>query len=330
MGKGKKWRKSLPVVAVCLLAIALVGALWAERRHDRLLRQELEELNGQKEGLTIPWNGRRYYLRTDVETVLLIGIDDTSDNPNQSDGKGYQCDFVTLLVVDHGEKSYRLLQLNRDTMCNVNVLSPNGRAELSRWEQLALSHAYGDGGSGSCRNVAETVHNLLYGVGVYDYVRVGVSAIPVLNDLVGGVRVTLEEDFSSFDPAMTRGTTLTLKGRQAEIFVRARMGMENPTNLARMKRQRVYLQGWLDAAVRSATAEDGERFFKALGGKVLSNLSVYQLSALAEVLQSYENRGILTTEGESRLGEEFMEFELNEDAFRRQVIDLFFAETEGA
>ena len=64
------------------------------------------------------------------------------------------------------------------------------------------------------------------------------TAIRVLNDLVGGVSVTMEEDGTQIDPAFVKGATVRLSGSQAEAFVRARMGLENDTNLARMQRQR--------------------------------------------------------------------------------------------
>ncbi len=67
------------------------------------------------------------------------------------------------------------------------------------------------------------------------------DGISVLNDLAGGVTVTLEDDFSAADPAMTKGTTLTLQGEQAEIFVRRRMDIGEGTNEARMARQEEYL-----------------------------------------------------------------------------------------
>lgn len=43
------------------------------------------------------------------------------------------------------------------------------------------------------------------------YVAMNMDGISELNDLAGGVTVTLEDDFSSIDPAMTKGTTLTLQ-----------------------------------------------------------------------------------------------------------------------
>lgn len=44
------------------------------------------------------------------------------------------------------------------------------------------------------------------------YLEMSLDGISVLNDLAGGVTVTLEDDFSAEDPAMTRGTTLSLHG----------------------------------------------------------------------------------------------------------------------
>ena len=75
------------------------------------------------------------------------------------------------------------------------------------------------------------------------YVAMNMDGISELNDLAGGVTVTLEDDFSSIDPAMTRGTTLTLHGEQAETFVRSRMTVGDGTNASRMERQSVYAGG---------------------------------------------------------------------------------------
>lgn len=66
------------------------------------------------------------------------------------------------------------------------------------------------------------------------------DGISELNDLAGGVTVTLEDDFSSIDPAMAKGTTLTLHGDQAETFVRSRMTVGDGTNASRMERQEAF------------------------------------------------------------------------------------------
>ena len=77
----------------------------------------------------------------------------------------------------------------------------------------------------------------------------------MLNDLAGGVTVTLEDDFSAADPAMTKGATLTLQGDQAEIFVRRRRDIGEGTNEARMVRQEEYL-AQLSAQLESRVQQD--------------------------------------------------------------------------
>ena len=81
---------------------------------------------------------------------------------------------------------------------------------------------------------------LLLGESIDFYVAMNMDGISELNDLAGGVTVTLEDDFSSIDPAMTKGTTLTLHGDQAETFVRSRMTVGDGTNASRMERQEAF------------------------------------------------------------------------------------------
>jgi len=48
------------------------------------------------------------------------------------------------------------------------------------------------------------------------------NAMPLLNHEVGGVTVTLEDDMTKLDPAMKKGATLNLDGRQAELLMQSR------------------------------------------------------------------------------------------------------------
>ena len=86
----------------------------------------------------------------------------------------------------------------------------------------------------------EAVEGLLLGESIDFYVAMNMDGISELNDLAGGVTVTLEDDFSSIDPAMAKGTTLTLHGDQAETFVRSRMTVGDGTNASRMERQEAF------------------------------------------------------------------------------------------
>lgn len=54
----------------------------------------------------------------------------------------------------------------------------------------------------------------------------------MLNDLLGSITVAFKDDFSQNDPQMTAGKTIQLHGRQAEIYVRKRIGIGTGSNVA--------------------------------------------------------------------------------------------------
>ncbi|MEG0901177.1 MAG: LCP family protein, partial [Clostridia bacterium] len=107
--------------------------------------------------------------------------------------------------------------------------------------QICLSHGFGDGGAQSAKLTQQAVQTLLYGIDIDFYIAMDMDAITTLNELVGGITVTLEEDFTAIDPTMVKGTTLTLHGMQAEHYVRGRTTVGDGTNESRMKRQAAYL-----------------------------------------------------------------------------------------
>lgn len=75
------------------------------------------------------------------------------------------------------------------------------------------------------------------------YMAADTSAIPVLNDEVGGVSVTIGTDgMESRDPALVKGKTVTLKGKQAEIFVRYRDIRIDHSAIYRMDQQQQYIK----------------------------------------------------------------------------------------
>lgn len=318
-------RRALPLLCILLLLSILLYGLWMERRRTRELERQAENASVSVKPQTISWNGQTYALKSGLETYLIIGIDDNGTDTDESYNHQSQADFLTLVIADKANKSCRLLQLNRDTICDVQALGLDGRVVGNHREQLALAHTYGSGRTDSCRNTVKAVENLLYGIQVDSYIRLRISSIPKLNDAVDGVEVTLAEDFSRFDKAMTEGTTLTLRGEQAELFVRARQGMEEPTNLARMERQRRYMTGWVKAARQKlGDSNNGYEVMKPVANELYSELTLYQISQLADTMLQYALEDIQTIPGEAVMGERFMEFYPDEAALQQQVIDLFY------
>ena len=173
----------------------------------------------------------------------------------------------------------------------------------------------------------EAVQRLLYGIQVDGYYALNLDGIVPLNDLLGGVTVTLEDDFTAQDPAMAAGTTLMLQGNQAEIFVRSRTSVGDGTNASRMARQQAYLSSAMELLVEKirANANFIDALFDGLKPYAVTSLSRGRLLNEVNRAVGYQNLGALTLPGEHRVGNEgFTEFHPDPDALMRLVLDVFY------
>lgn len=269
----------------------------------------------------LTYNGTEYPIRKHIQTVLLIGTDSTEQYEEQTEGlrdfyNYNQADFLMLVVLDTEANTAQILQLNRDTMTDVPWLDVLGRYGGTEYKQLCLAFNYGDGGVNSCRNTVDAVSRLIFDAPIQSYIQVPMSVIPVLNDLVGGVPVTITDDMTVVDPAFVKGATVRLTGAQAEKFVRSRMELKNDTNIARMRRQRDYLDSFQKCA-KEAINTDSEfivKLLEKLGDYLQSDMTGQQLSDLITRLDHSEIYPIRYPEGKLTFGGEHYEFYVDEDS----------------
>jgi anionic cell wall polymer biosynthesis LytR-Cps2A-Psr (LCP) family protein len=175
------------------------------------------------------------------------------------------------------------------------------------------------------------VSNLLNGIPIKFYVAMNLDGISVLNDSVGGITVTLEDDFSHLDPTMTKGTTMTLVGGQAETFVRSRMSMEVGTNEARMQRQEVYMSKLTDALLAKikASSQYIGKLFDEMEYCLCTNMSRARIVNEAWAAKDYQRTPVLKMEGTHNVNEnDNMEFHPNESALEQMILDVFYIETK--
>lgn len=304
------------LLCVALLAALIAGASYmAKKDAEAPIENAGTAQNAAVKQESLTYDGQEYPMKPHLQTVLLIGTDAMEAYEEVTEGfKPYynyhQADFLTLVVLDTDNNTAEILQLNRDTMTDVPWLDVLGEYGGTEFKQLCLAYNYGDGGMKSCKNTVNAVSSLLFDAPIDHYIQIPMTAIGVLNDLVGGVPVTMEEDLTTVDPAFAEGTTVWLDGEQAEKFVRARMGLENDTNLARMKRQRQYLDSFQKRA-REAFNSDSEfmvKLLEKLSEFLQSDLTAQQLSDLVTRLDNSEISPIRYAEGELKLGEQYYEF----------------------
>ena len=282
---------------------------------------------GPEDALTY-YNGAWYRPRKGLETVLAIGVDQASvDDALRRDKKYEQSDFLLLMVVDKGRKRCTAVHINRDTMTEIRVLDDDTNEFLGTINrQLSLAHTYGNRPEARCKNTVTAVSGLLYGIEIDHYLSLTMDGVVMLNDLAGGVTLEVMDDLTGLDPALKQGEAVTLRGRQALTYVQARRGLDNPSNIHRMERQKQYLealQGQL-LSRKDASEDFTMSTLLKLNEYMVSDCSVEQLSDLADTLEEVGVTEYRTLEGESVEGEKYMEYYVDEGKARELVMELFY------
>ena len=345
-GKNKKTAAAaglmLAAIAAVILAVWFVrttAGLYASKKEAEaavMARRETEGLwlaEKSKDG-TIEYEGKKYRRNTAVRAILCIGVD-TSGKMEQSQviGSAGQADGIFLVAQDMARDSVKILMIPRDTMTEITLYDLSGNSLGKDKQHLTLAFAYGDGREKSCELVREAVSELLGGLKIDGYMAVNTSMIPILNDEIGGVEVTIEEDgMEARDPEMEKGRTLKLNGKQAEIFVRYRDISRSQTAIERMGRQIVYIEAFLKKAKEEASRDQNliVRMMDDIQDHMITNMAKDQYMDMGlAVLNSRQNVGtsdFITLPGEGVETELFDEYHPDMEAVKQTVLDLFYKE----
>jgi anionic cell wall polymer biosynthesis LytR-Cps2A-Psr (LCP) family protein len=275
---------------------------------------------------------RTYRYDHDILTYLFIGTDDSGNEfGTGTDYRGRMADFLLVATFDKTDKTYGFLQINRDTMTEVERIDNDG-TELGPMEmQICVSHWYGTDEVSSSVITTQTVSDFLGGLHVDGYYTLHMSDVGKLNSLVGGVQITIDEDLTKIDPAMKPGATIVLDDMQAQRYVRARMDVGDGENTSRMKRQTVYLNAFMDQAL--AKLQEDPKFidemFDTFEDVAVTDISKKELSVIGQQMRTGENKGILQIEGETKIGQalgdgvDHTEFYADEKSKIRQMEKLY-------
>ena len=215
----KRLYKGLGIAAgVLILGIAVIGVVLGMADHYRI---NSDSSTDSRE--TITYKNETYVKKGNLETYLIAGIDAPGkvEKVTEYDGTG-QCDVLAVIVRDRSTDQCKLLSIDRNTITAVKSLDNDGTYLDTTDIQISLAHAMGFDQQVRAENTVDAVSHLLGDQTIDGYAMVNMGAIQVVNDMVGGVTVTIEDDFSDVDPSMKKGETVTLMGEQAEKYVRSR------------------------------------------------------------------------------------------------------------
>lgn len=333
-------KKLARIVFICAIAAVILALAFVfvpqiiEKRssgNDTTSSKTVEEMLGlDGEAATVSYRGKEYLFNSDVENYLFFGVD--SDSASDLEQNKFHCDVLLLIVLDRAQERVTILQLDRDSMVDMDEIDGEGNFVQRRTLQLSFAYYFGDGGKKSCENTVKTVSDLLYGVDIDGYIELRMDAIAPLNDLVGGVTVTIEDDFSDSDPTLVEGETVTLMGEHAFNYVHSRKEVGDGANTSRMRRHRTYFSAFVDQ-VKALTAENAgfaAELYQAAVPYMQTNVGSGTAVNLLEDALEYENAGIVTLDGKSSLDEEnnLIEFYIDDTSLREMVLDLFYSEAE--
>lgn len=295
--------------------------------------QEAEESYELQEG-QIRYNGKTYQYKDNLMNILCLGIDSRDGIAKEkTPGKAGQADCVILAVLDDDAKTIQLINISRDSMVPVHVYATDGSFVEDRTEQLALQYAYGNGRDWSCQLMEEAVSELFYGLPIHGYCALSMNSIASLNDVVGGVTVTVPEELAELKPKLfTAGETITLKGNRANEFVRAR-AVNSPdvaSNNKRIARQKAYAVAFVNQ-LKQGMKEDMTlpvKLYQTAEKQMVTSLSLDQVVYLCTEYMncSFDTDNIYTIDGTVTMGEKYAEFNVDDDALYQLILDVFYEE----
>jgi LCP family protein required for cell wall assembly len=325
--------KKAALIALAVLLLVSAYGWWRlgknkeEGQASGMTAEEIFGLNNPPREPELIVDGVAYAKKVGITSLLFMGIDKTASSVG-----GGQCDTVFLVINNQEDEVQTVLQISRDTMVEIDLLDANGKPfNLTRRQQICLSHSYGPGNEISCENTVRAVSRLLNDIQVDGYVAIPYDAIPIVNDVVDGVEVKIEDDFSSMDPSLVEGESVTLKGEQALHFVRGRMTVADGTNENRMKRQRTYMNAFgekLKAMIKDNSIII-DRLYQAAEPYMVTDMTLGSISSFAIEGVGYRNGGIVTPPGKVTFreypnGKTYAEFIVDEEGLLNEILTLFY------
>lgn len=147
----------------------------------------------------------------------LIGVDYLSQEENWKDYmtfNGGNSDVLILASLATTNKTLSILDIPRDTMTDVITLDEEENYTGTVYTNISASHSYSLNQQTGCELTADAVSRILCGSPIHRYVALSCYAIKPINQLMGGVELTFDRDYTYIDPAFTKGATVTLSDMQ--------------------------------------------------------------------------------------------------------------------
>lgn len=321
-------------VALCLINVNARRSLVSTKKSVI----EGKNLSGKDIDNTIEYAGKTYVYNSDLVNILVLGTDsDKGISQTSSVGNMGQSDAMYLVSVDTKKKDIHIYGIPRDSMTAIEIYDDNNRLIKIADAQITLQYAFGDSNKRSAGLSAKSVSGLLYNLPVNRVCVFNYDAITTINDSVGGVEVTFENEFTDesgeiVDPEFVKGNTITLTGEQAGKFLRERDCSIEESAMDRLARQEMYISHLLDKVMVQVKKNpfkilDIEKQLKN-NDCIYTDISSTEMLYLSSIVKGsgIDMDGIVTIPGTVKQGEEYEEYHVDSSELKKLIIDDFYVE----
>lgn len=281
----------------------------------------------------VTYEGKEYLYNTDIKTYLMMGVD--IDGPVQQSSdytQGGQSDALFLLVVNNKTEQLQVISINRNTMADIELCDEEGIDMGPLKTQICLQHAFGDGKRLSCSKTVDAVSGLFQNIPISGYLAMNMGGIPQMNDAVGGVEVTVQQDIS-FPKAgvnLKKGQKVTLNGTQAYYYLHGRDTEEYDSATKRLQREEQYIVAYMDKLKKVSTENPDQvtEIYNSVSDYLVTSVD---FTSMIEQLMNYgfsEDQMYTvpgkTVEGKPIDGKRYEEYHVDEDAMEELIMKVFY------
>lgn len=256
-----------------------------------------------------------------IQTLLVASLKEFEPNDPTGYRNPSKADLLMMMIIDEAGHSITSLQLNPDTMI---PFTPQGAPEAIEIP-LGEAFSYGSGGSDSCLNEMKAITQLLGGLSIQHYMFFTLDSIGIVNKLIGGVEVEVQEEFPSEYPAFRKGSTVSLIGNDVLPFFDYR-DIADVSNTEHMGRQQQYMMKSYTPFTQHVQEENFlTKLTVQLGDRLSTDLTLSQMVQMMELMGACTlDETIHLIPGSAELVSQQFQFRANADDVTKILDQLVF------
>ena len=242
--------------------------------------------------------------------LLCIGVDKCVAMDERVEGSNSigQSDGIFLLSIDTTNKAMDIVSIPRETI--VTIQKYNSRLEYMGEEeaQICLQYAYADGLEKSCELMVDRVEGIFEGIEIDGYVSINMTSVLELNDVVGGVVVTVSDEDVADKMGVEVGSEVKLTSENISTFIQSRDKFKSEGAYSRTLRYKDYISAFIPQGIEAIKKNPMliNELWEVLDENMVTDLSLADMLTYGKKLAGFSTENITyeTMEGKIILGED--------------------------